>query len=194
MFSAIKQKGKPLYKLARAGIVVDRIPRNIFIHTIQVLNWQSPFLTLSIYCSKGTYVRTLVDDIGEALGCGAYVVALRRTKMDGLPLTLSSGRAAMVSFKELEEISQSGRKDAMTSLLLPIRGILSSYMPVIDLTVDQTRAIQYGQLVYLDVKAISLSALTETVCLNNPQGQFIGIGQIDTTGTLRAKRLCIWKG
>ena len=78
MYSALKHKGTPLYKLARQGIEVKREPRKVNIYELTLLDWSQDSLKLEVRCSKGTYVRNLVDDIGEALGCGAYVTELRR--------------------------------------------------------------------------------------------------------------------
>ena len=96
MYSALKYEGKPLYEYARAGIVIERPARSVFIHQLEILNWQSPLLTFDVHCSKGTYIRTLAEDIAIALGSCAHLVELRRTfvePFDKLPmLTLSSYR------------------------------------------------------------------------------------------------------
>lgn len=86
MHSALKRDGKALYEYARAGIEVEREARHITIHTIAIIDWQHDELTIDVRCSKGTYIRTLAEDIGEALGCGAHLTALRRTGSG--PLTL----------------------------------------------------------------------------------------------------------
>lgn len=79
MFSAIKKDGVPMYKLARKGAIIERAVRRIVIHSIEILDISLPFLTIDVHCSKGTYIRTLADDIGATLGCGAYLFSLRRT-------------------------------------------------------------------------------------------------------------------
>jgi tRNA pseudouridine55 synthase len=79
MYSAVKIAGKPLYQLARQGITVERQPRAINIYALELVELSLPLMTLKVHCSKGTYIRTLAEDIGQALGCGAYVTALRRT-------------------------------------------------------------------------------------------------------------------
>ncbi len=81
MYSALKYKGQPLYKLARQGITVERKPRELTIHKLCILDLSDDLMQLEIHCSKGTYVRTLVDDIGEMIGCGAHVIALRRFRV-----------------------------------------------------------------------------------------------------------------
>ena len=86
MYSAIKQEGQPLYKLARAGITVDRPPRRVQIHEIRLLDWQDSRLELEVACSKGTYIRSLAHDLGEVLGCGAHVAALRRLGTGGFDI------------------------------------------------------------------------------------------------------------
>ena len=80
MYSALKHQGKKLYELARAGEVVERKPRKITIHQLECLAFDEQSLTLEVLCSKGTYIRTLAEDIGKYLGCGGYVKALRRTE------------------------------------------------------------------------------------------------------------------
>jgi len=79
MYSAIKQGGQPLYKLARKGIEVERQPRQVTIHRLEVLSFDNPFVSVKVRCSRGTYIRTLADDFGKALGCGACLTELRRT-------------------------------------------------------------------------------------------------------------------
>jgi len=79
MYSAIKQGGQPLYKLARKGIEVERQSREVIIHSFELLEFSSPLATVRVHCSRGTYVRTLADDLGKLLGCGACLTALRRT-------------------------------------------------------------------------------------------------------------------
>ena len=104
MFSALKHKGKPLYKLARQGIVIERSPRTVQIHRLQLLDRVNEnTVNLEIKCSKGTYIRTLIEDIGEALGCGAYVQELRRL---GVANYLAE---QMVSLEQLKEKKQKNR-------------------------------------------------------------------------------------
>lgn len=79
MYSALKQKGQPLYKLARAGVEVERSPRPVTIYELTLVSWQSPELKIEIHCSAGTYIRSLAHDLGELLGCGGHLTALKRT-------------------------------------------------------------------------------------------------------------------
>ena len=102
MHSALKKDGKALYEYARAGIEVERAPRRVTIHAIDILDWQDAAmtLTLDVRCSKGTYIRTLSEDIGEALGCGAHLAGLRRTGSGGLSL---DGAPTLAQLAELDE-------------------------------------------------------------------------------------------
>jgi len=109
MFSAIKRNGVPLYKLARKGITVKREPREVDVHSIDIENLELPFITLRIACSKGTYIRSLCHDIGEKLGCGAHLTALRRVRNgqftidDAVGLNLES--ASLIDrIKSLDEV------------------------------------------------------------------------------------------
>ena len=95
MYSALKRQGTPLYKLARKGIEIERPPRPVTIHKINFLNFEYEVLSLDVFCSKGTYIRTLVEDIGKSLGCGGYVIELRRTGFSHLDL---SGSKHMKSY------------------------------------------------------------------------------------------------
>jgi tRNA pseudouridine55 synthase len=80
MYSAVKHKGKPLYKLARAGITVEQKSRPVTIHSLELVDWQSPVITIEVVCGKGTYIRSLAHDLGQALGCGAYLKSLVRLR------------------------------------------------------------------------------------------------------------------
>lgn len=122
MHSALKRDGKPLYELARQGIVVERAARPVTVHAIDVLACSEDFLRLSVHCSKGTYIRVLAADIGAALGCGGHLVALRRTRVGPLDL------AAAVT---LEALNASG-EDERARFLLPLDALLQN-LPRVDL-------------------------------------------------------------
>jgi len=107
MHSALKRDGKALYEYARAGIEVEREARHITIHTIDIVGWQDDGLTIDVRCSKGTYIRTLAEDIGEALGCGAHLSALRRTGSG--PLTLDGA----FTLEQLAAMSEGERDERL---------------------------------------------------------------------------------
>lgn len=108
MYSALKRDGVPLYKLARQGIEVERAPRQVTIHELELMRCElpsAPFVELRVRCSKGTYVRTLAEDIGAALGCGAHLVALRRTTVGRLDVEEA------VTLEQLADAVEGGRLD-----------------------------------------------------------------------------------
>ena len=102
MYSALKHEGRPLYEYARAGIVIERPSRRITIHAIDILDWQADKLTLAVRCSKGTYIRTLAEDIGRLLGCGASLAALRRTGSGTLRVDQAISLDALAALTEIE--------------------------------------------------------------------------------------------
>lgn len=112
MFSALKKDGQPLYKLARQGIQIERQPRKITIHSLELLDFQPPLVTLRIVCSRGTYIRTLADDMGAALGCGAMLDELRRIASGSFDLS------SAVSLEVLEAAVSTGTHRSLCVSLL----------------------------------------------------------------------------
>lgn len=141
MYSAIKVKGQKLYNLARQGKTIKREPRRVTIHHIEVLAWQPPDLVLDVICSAGTYVRSLAHDIGEVLGCGAYLRTLTRTTSHEFTLGESH------TLDELSKLKHEG--DLMHKLLPPSAAL--GLMPVVNLTHAQVKAVCYGQKISLEV-------------------------------------------
>ncbi|NRF69839.1 tRNA pseudouridine(55) synthase TruB [Aquincola sp. S2] len=117
MHSAIKKDGKALYEYARAGLEVERTPRRVTIHSIDIVDWQHETLVIDVRCSKGTYIRTLAEDIGEALGCGAHLAALRRTGTGALTL------ADALTLEQLEAMDEAARE----AHLLPPDALLTDW-------------------------------------------------------------------
>jgi tRNA pseudouridine55 synthase len=138
MHSALKKDGKPLYEYARAGQTVERAARRVTIHAIDVLATDleaaEPTVTLRVSCSKGTYIRTLGEDIGEALGCGAHLVALRRTRVGDLTL------AGAVTLEALDAATE----DTRTTLLAPVDALLQT-LPRVELDAEESRRFLHGQ-------------------------------------------------
>jgi tRNA pseudouridine55 synthase len=132
MFSAVKQGGVPLYKIARLGEEVERTPRQITIHSLSMNSFQLPFVTFTVSCSRGTYVRTLATDLGNALGCGAHLVELRRLR-SGL---FSEGMS--IPLQHLQQRSLEG--DLSDNLISPLRAL--SHLPTVPLS--ETDAINVG--------------------------------------------------
>ncbi len=120
MHSAVKHQGRALYDYARAGLEVERAPRRVKIHALDIVDWQSPVLVIDVRCSKGTYIRTLAEDLGAALGCGATLAALRRTASG--PLNLD-GALTIEALGDLPEVEREAR-------LLPADRLLADWPEV----------------------------------------------------------------
>jgi tRNA pseudouridine55 synthase len=177
MYSALKHKGERLYKLAREGIEVKREPRQVTIHAIELLSFSSPHASIRVHCSKGTYVRTLVEDIGEQLGCGAHVSALRRTGVGPF------GEDGMQDLAQLESTAAAGGHHALDQLLLPIESGLAQW-PSVNLTGDAAFYLRQGQPVLVP------RAPTEGwVRLYEGESQFFGMGEILDDGRVAPRRL-----
>jgi tRNA pseudouridine55 synthase len=145
MYSALKRDGKPLYEYARAGITLEREARNVVIHKLELVAYEAPFLKLSVTCSKGTYIRVLGQDIGEALGCGAHLNALRRTQVG--PLTMDH----MITLEALTAHAEP------LSLLAPVDALLASF-PAVQLNADLAKRFLNGQRLALGKEAITVPA------------------------------------
>ena len=178
MFSALKHNGKPLYEYARAGITVEREARPITIFEIKFIDYQAPFLTLEVHCSKGTYIRTLVDDLGEALGCGAHVTMLRRLAVADYPIE------EMMPIEGLVLLADSFPSGELDRLLLPMDTAVAS-LPQLNLTAEQTKAVRFGQR----VKFENPQALSGLVRLFSENGQFLGIAEITAGNIIRPNRM-----
>ena len=176
MHSAVKVNGTPLYKLAREGKEIERKPRRVTIHEINVLRLEGDELEIDLRCSKGTYVRTLAEDIGEALGCGAHLSALRRTASG--PFQLEHA----VTMPELEHLAESGF-EALDELLVPMEEALSDW-PMVSMSENTAYYLQQGQAVQ-----IPRAPTSGWVRLHRDDGKFLGIGQILEDGRVAPKRL-----
>ena len=178
MFSALKHNGRPLYEYARAGITVEREARPITIFELKFIDYQAPFLTLEVHCSKGTYIRTLVDDLGEALGCGAHVTMLRRLAVADYPI------GEMMPIEDLALLADSFPSGELDRLLLPMDTAVAS-LPQLNLTAEQTKAVGFGQR----VKFENPQALSGLVRLFSENGQFLGIAEITAGNIIRPNRM-----
>lgn len=144
IYSALKHEGRPLYYYARQGIEVPKKTRTITIHSIELLDIQNNKVTLQVSCSKGTYIRTLVDDLGQLLGCGAHVSMLHRNAVADID------EAVMVTLEQLEAIAQEGY-EALDALLHPA-DLLLGELPEVTVTQAQTRDFLHGQPIPLPEK------------------------------------------
>jgi len=176
MYSALKHKGQRLYELARQGIEVEREPRQVQIHSIERTGLSGDELRINIHCSKGTYVRTLVEDIGKALGVGAHVTELRRTAV------LPFDKPQMYTLQELKDLKQNDMP-AMDELLLPTEAALQGY-PDIHLSADAVFYIKQGQAIQ-----VPRAPTSGWVRLYQGENEFIGMGAIQDDGKVAPKRL-----
>ena len=174
MYSALKRDGKPLYEYARAGVEIERTPREITIHKIRWTNVQWPEATLEVSCSKGTYIRVLAEDIGNALGCGAHLVGLRRTEVGHLNLDQSF---------TIESI-QKGLKDS-SNYILPVDALLQT-LPHLTVDEQQAKRLEMGQRVPLNLP--SIEALVRIYRATAAPHNFIGTADW-RSGVLHPKRL-----
>jgi tRNA pseudouridine55 synthase len=175
MYSALKHQGKRLYELAREGVEVDREPREVTIHELQLGQIDLPEFELHVRCSKGTYVRTLAEDIGEALGCGAHVTALRRTGVGPY------AEFPMVTMEQVESAAEQGHP-ALDGLLLPIDTALSDW-PAVRVGADAAFYLRQGQAVLVP------KAPTEGWVRVYQGDDFIAVGQVQEDGLIGPKRL-----
>jgi tRNA pseudouridine55 synthase len=172
MHSALKRDGKPLYEYARAGIELERAPRRVLIHSIRVVDGSGDLWTIDVSCSKGTYIRTLGEDIGAALGCGAHLAALRRTASGALDL------AAAARFAELDDLDES----ELDTRLLPPDALVAA-LPRVVLSDDDAGRVLAGvrrRLPLADAPAVRVYGAEP--------GAFLGTGHV-VAGELISTRL-----
>jgi tRNA pseudouridine55 synthase len=180
MYSALKRDGKPLYEYARAGQTVEREGRQVTIHALDLLACALPDATFRVTCSKGTYVRTLAEDIGEALGCGAHLVALRRTGVGALTLENS------VTLDALSDATESERD----TWLRPVDALLSTF-PLVTLDEDATRRFLHGQRLKLSELTIAGDAVNAPrVRVYAADGRLLGVAK-QGEGVLAPERLVV---
>ncbi len=177
MFSALKHQGRPLYVLARKGIEVERQPRSVTIHALTLLSWDvsTNVFEFDVHCTKGTYVRTLVEDIGEKLGCGAHVSGLRRTAVHPYQ------QQPMLTLAALETMQAAG--ESLTQLLLPVDSSVQ-HLPAARLSSSAAFYIKTGQAV-----RVPHTTATGLVRIFLEEGLFLGVGEITDDGRVAPKRL-----
>ena len=180
MYSAVKHAGERLYKLARQGIEVERTPRRIQIFSLDLLACELPEIELEVHCSKGTYVRTLAEDIGRELGCGGHVSQLRRTGVGPYLETV----VPFVTLDQVRDLAEEeGAAPRLDALLLPLDSALGHW-PALRLSADAAFYLQQGQAVLVP------RAPTEgLVRLYDVSEHFLGVGEILDDGKVQPKRL-----
>jgi tRNA pseudouridine55 synthase len=171
MYSALKQNGKKLYELARDGITVERKARRITIFELKLLNTQKDTLELEAYCSKGTYIRSLAEDIGQELGCGATVKALRR---------MQAGQFRIEQAMTLEQLQALDEQQLLANLIAVDAPLQA--MPAVYLDGQQATAIKFGQVLDLEEDMRGPVRMYDTT-------EFLGLGEIRLDGKLAPKKL-----
>jgi tRNA pseudouridine55 synthase len=173
MFSALKYQGQPLYKLARAGISIDRKPRMITIYAIKLLHFDGHTFSINVSCSKGTYIRNLIEDIGEALNVYAHVTQLHRLYTTGFKTQ------QMYTLEALTNQDITSR----LSCLLPLEQAID-YLPIIVINSLDISHLQQGKRVYY-----KQNIPIDLIRLHDLEANFIGLGQLSSDGYIKAKRL-----
>ncbi len=177
MYSALKHQGERLYKLARQGQEVERAPRTVLIHELTVLRQGDDEIDLEVACSKGTYVRALAEDLGEALGCGAHVAALRR-----LAVGPYRDPDAMITLDDVRHLAEDGYA-ALDPRLLAVESALYDW-PQIRLSADSAFYLRQGQAVL-----VPKAPTSGLVRLYDQHEQFLGVGEIQDDGKVAPRRL-----
>lgn len=190
MYSALKHEGRPLYYYARKGIEVPRKSRPITVFSIEMNRFEGDEVDMTVHCSKGTYIRTIVDDLGEKLGCGAHVSMLRRTKVGHYPAD------AMISTEQLQTMGEQAREaadgveesnlklgdyNALDALLLPM-DTAPSLLPEVEIDQQAEKAFNHGNPVIVKGDAQGV------VRVYNSQRLFLGVGEMENK-TLSPKRV-----
>jgi tRNA pseudouridine55 synthase len=178
MHSALKVNGVPLYKLARKGETIEREPRRITIYSIELTEFAADELELEIACSKGTYIRTIADDLGQLLGCGAHIIALRRTQAGVFT------EQDCVSVETLRAEKEASGFDQLDQHLIPMDEAVA-HLPEVILPGITASHIKNGQAVL--VRHLPEEGLVRLY----EEEQFIGIGCIDDDGMVAPKRLIV---
>lgn len=177
MFSAIKHQGKPLYELARKGIEIERKPRDIIIYASHLISFANDTFVFNVHCSKGTYIRTLVEDIGDVLGCGAYTIGLHRVAVSPYQ------QNKMYSLNELEERYQREGLEGLMQCLLPLDSC-AQHLPIIKLSSSGSFYIRMGQAVM-----VPHAPPGGWVRIFSENDEFMGIGEVLDGGKIAPRRL-----
>ncbi|WP_346826822.1 tRNA pseudouridine(55) synthase TruB [Serratia inhibens] len=186
MYSALKYQGKKLYEYARQGIEVPREARSITVYELQFIRWEGDELELEIHCSKGTYIRTITDDLGELLGCGAHVIYLRRLQVATYPIE------RMVTLEQLNALLEQAQAqgiapgELLDPLLMPMDSPVENY-PEVNLLPVVAGYVKQGQPVQVaGAPASGMVRMTE-----GEERKFIGVGDIADDGRVAPRRLVV---
>ncbi|CAM2778683.1 tRNA pseudouridine(55) synthase TruB [Vibrio neptunius] len=188
MFSALKYQGKPLYEYARKGIEVPRESRKITVYEIVLHRFEGDEVEMEVHCSKGTYIRTIVDDLGEMLGCGAHVTMLRRTGVAKYPYE------KMVTLEQLNDLLEQAQRDEIAPkelldpLLLPMDTAVED-LPEVNLNAELTNLVQHG----MPVQVFGAPEGTPLRMTSGEEKLFIGVAEVNDDGKVAPKRLVVFR-
>jgi tRNA pseudouridine55 synthase len=171
MYSALKHQGKKLYEYAREGLTIERKLRCITIYALELIDYQQDQLLLDVHCSKGTYIRTLAEDIGQALGCGGTVNKLRRLAVGSFSIDQA------YTTKQLQNMDD----ERLLQHLIAVDNPLSA-MPAVNVTIKQAQAIKHGQALQIDESVRGMVRIYS-------QQNFLGLGEMFLDGKLAPKKL-----
>ncbi|WP_422667290.1 tRNA pseudouridine(55) synthase TruB [Buchnera aphidicola] len=183
MYSAIKHNGKPLYKYARKGLIIKRKIRKVLIHKIDFINQSNNCIEFNIFCSKGTYIRTLIEDLGEKLGCGAHVIFLRRLQV------ASYFQSQLVTMEDLYHCSNNTIHsinffDTLDNFLMPIDSPIS-FLPKIFISIMQAYDFHLGKNIFFSTNLQN----TLVRVIEEKNKKFIGLGKIKNNSIIIPYRL-----
>lgn len=185
MYSALKYQGRKLYEYAREGISIPRESRKITVYSVELLRFDNNEVEMELHVSKGTYIRTIVDDLGEKLGCGAHVIMLRRTGVSNFPYE------RMVTIEQLQAMLDQAKADeiepgtVLDALLLPTDTAVQD-LPAVNITAEAAVHVLHGNPVAVEVVPAEGTLVRITV---GDTAEFIGVGTIDAKGMLAPKRV-----
>ncbi|ELY4574046.1 tRNA pseudouridine(55) synthase TruB [Cronobacter turicensis] len=186
MFSALKYQGKPLYEYARQGIEVPREARPITVYELLFIRHEGDELELEVHCSKGTYIRTIIDDLGEKLGCGAHVIYLRRLAVSKYPVERMVTLEQLNALLEEAPTREIAPSELLDPLLMPMDSPAADY-PVVNLPLTSSVYFKNGNPVRTsDAPSEGLVRVTE-----GEAQKFLGMGEIDSEGRVAPRRLVV---
>jgi tRNA pseudouridine55 synthase len=189
MFSALKHNGQPLYYYARQGIDIPRESREIEVFSNHLLSFQADSVRLRIHCSKGTYIRTIVDDLGQLLGCGAHVRELRRITVADFPEQMQPVSYYQNLVAELD--NQELAHQTLDALLLPMDTPVLK-LPLVIVNQVETERLQQGQSLPIKDEQSASFELGDYVRMYGPEHLFLGMANVEDDYTLQPKRLVVY--
>lgn len=188
MYSALKYQGRPLYEYARKNIMIERQARSITLYKLQLIYLKDNELELEIHCSKGTYIRTIIDDLGESLGCGAHVIYLRRLQVSKYPYERMMTLEQLSDLRVQVDQGKSSFELLLDSCLLSINTLVTHF-PVVNLSEETVVGFKHGQPVIGDIANLSSGTVVKVTC--GYLQRFIGIAIINDDGRIAPQRLVL---